>query len=102
MAADYDPTNLDVLDNQEAQRAKAAEQKLAEEAADWRFILGDQRGRRIVWALLSKAGVFRVSFSADAMQMAFNEGNRNLGLEVLGKVTEHAPNAYLLMQNEAK
>jgi len=102
MAADYDPTNLDALDDQEAQRAKAAEQKLAEEAADWRFILGDQRGRRIVWALLSKAGVFRVSFSADALQMAFNEGNRNLGLEVLAKVTEHAPATYLLMQNEAK
>lgn len=102
MAAEYDPTDLEALGDQDTEKVKAAEQKQAEEAADWRFILGDQRGRRIVWALLAKAGVFRVSYSSDALQMAFNEGGRNLGLEVLAKVSEHAPASYLLMQNEAK
>jgi len=102
MAAEYDPTDLDALNSQDTERAKSAEQKLAEEAADWRFVLGDQRGRRIVWALLARAGVFRVSYSPEALQMAFNEGRREQGLYILSKVTEHAPATYTLMQNEAK
>jgi len=100
MAADYDPTDLSAEAERDDERAKAASQLNEQEAKDWQFLLGDGRGRRIVWGLLEKAGVFRVSFSSDALQMAFNEGNRNLGLVIQAKMLEHAPRAYLEMLEE--
>lgn len=102
MATDYDPTDLTAERERTAEEAKQADQKRQQESADWQFLLGDARGRRIVWGLLEKAGVFRVSFSSDALQMAFNEGQRNLGLGTLALVFEHAPKAFALMQAEAK
>lgn len=101
MAADYDPTDLSAEADRDDERAKTADQLKEQEARDWRFLLGDARGRRIVWGLLEKAGVFRVSFSSDALQMAFNEGNRNLGLVIQAKMLEHAPRAYLEMLEES-
>lgn len=101
MAADYDPTDLLAEADRDAERAKNADQEKEQEARDWQFLLGDARGRRVVWRLLEKAGVFRVSFVPDAMQLAFNEGNRNLGLMVQAKVIEHAPGAYLEMLKES-
>lgn len=102
MAAAYDPTDLPAEQARTAEEDKAAELRRAQEAADWQFILGDARGRRIVWDLLARAGVFKVSFVPDPYQTAFAEGGRNLGLTVLAKISEHAPASYLLMQNEAK
>lgn len=102
MTAEYEPTDLQAADQRQHREALSAEQKLAEEARDWRFLMSSPRGRRIVWSLLEKTGVYRPSFVPDALQMAFNEGQRNVGLTLLAKIGEHAPDTYLTMQTEAK
>ena len=51
--------------------------------------------------MLERAGVFRSSFSSDAMAMAFNEGNRNSGLALLATVNSLAPAEYIKMMQEA-
>ncbi len=70
----------------EEQRNKAI--KLAHAVAEegLRWILGDARGRAFVWAQLEKARIFAPSFHADPAVMAFNEGRRSTGLELLAEL----------------
>ena len=63
---------------------------------DIREVLNTRRGRRFYWRYLEICGVFKTS-NADASQIFFNEGMRNIGLQLLADVNEAAPEAYLLM-----
>lgn len=59
-------------------------------------------GRRLMWRVLELAGVFRSSFSTDALAMAFQEGQRNQGLILLIDIQTVDPDGYTLMAKEAK
>jgi hypothetical protein len=82
-------------------------------------LLGDQRGRRFLWRLLVRAGVFRNSVtgaSADVLAAdvlaadvlaadvlaadVLAEGRRSLGLGVLSDILAADPTAYLAMIGE--
>lgn len=71
------------------------------EVDDLKWLMSNKRGRRIAYQLLHDAGVFRISFSNDALQMAFNEGNRNNGLKILNTIIVHCPTRYAEMIEEA-
>jgi len=93
------------MPNEDAKRdRKKTKERLARETeqADYRWLMATAQGRRIVWRMLERAGVFRSSFSSDAMAMAFNEGNRNSGLALLATVNSLAPAEYIKMMQEAK
>ena len=62
--------------------------------------MGGKRGRRVVWSLLDRAGVFRSSFAGSSEQTAFNEGQRNIGLIYLDLILTHAPDAHSTMVDE--
>ena len=62
--------------------------------------MSNKRGRRVMYGLLERAGVWRLSFNTNALQMAFNEGNRNWGLSLTATVSEHCPEQYALMLKE--
>jgi len=98
----YDPLNTEAYEA--ARTARAAEDLLVlqTEAADVQWLMGDARGRRVVWRALEQAGVFRLSFDRDAMVMAFAEGRRNEGLRMLALIESAAPESYILMQQEAR
>ena len=98
---------IDPLDTETAdaiRQARADADKLARlrEVEDVKWLMSSKRGRRIVYRLLQQAGVFRSSFNTNAMQMAFNEGNRNQGLKLLADVTEQSPERYAEMIDEAR
>jgi hypothetical protein len=95
---------LDTEANDAARLARTEMSKLAEraEAQDLQWLMSSKRGRRIVNRLLQNAGVFRLSFHTNALQMSFNEGNRNTGLMLLAAITEHSPERYAEMIEEAK
>lgn len=98
----YDPTDIRA---QERARADAATQRRLSrdtEESDLKWLVSSKRGRRIVWRLLEQAGVFRLSFNTNSMQMAFNEGNRSYGNRVLALLHAHCPDAYVQMMNEAR
>jgi hypothetical protein len=78
--------------------AKVERQQL-DEALRW--LMSDIRGRRVVWELLGKAGVFRSSMAPSPETTAFNEGRRDLGLGLLADVTRLCPDQYGRMQAEA-
>ena len=97
--------NYDPLDTRSQERAKSdkdTKSKLVSdtEDADLKWLMGSKRGRRIIWRLLDQAGVFRLSFNTNAMQMAFAEGNRNFGNRTLSLLQQHAPELYLTMVKE--
>jgi hypothetical protein len=99
-----DPHPIDTA-TQEANREQVKlRHRLAalSEVDDIKWLMNSKRGRRIVHRLLESAGVFRISFHTNALQMAFNEGNRNQGNALLALVTEHCPDRYAELLNEAK
>jgi len=97
--------NYDPLDTKSQERVKAEAQlreRLARETeeSDVKWLMGSQRGRRIVWRLLDRAGVFRLSFNTNAMHMAFAEGNRNEGLRLISQIHSLCPELYPVMLKE--
>jgi hypothetical protein len=98
-------SNHDPLDLNSQERSRDDQQVRSRlvretEEADLKWLMGSKRGRRIVWRLLDRAGVFRLSFNTNAMQMAFAEGNRNEGLRTLAQIHTFCPELYPLMAKE--
>jgi hypothetical protein len=73
-----------------AERERRAKLSALTEEADWRWLMGNERGRRVVRRLLETTGVWRSSFTGNS-ETFFREGARNVGLQVLNLVTTHAP-----------
>ena len=82
-------------------RQKSAKTTRLQRNEDVRWLMGDARGRRFIWNLLAKAGVFRSSMGLSAELTAFNEGRRDLGLAVLADLMRLCPEEYGRMQAEA-
>ena len=98
-----DPTDLHAIAQAEQEARDRAVLADEQAAVDLVWLMGDERGRRFVWALLSAAGVFRLSYApGDQTATAFREGARNLGLELLARIHQHCHAAYSLMVDEAR
>lgn len=97
---EFDP--IDVRGQERVKASKASRDRLARESeeADVRWLMSNKRGRRILWRLLDQGGVFRLSFSTNAMTMAFAEGNRNFGLRTLALIHSLSPELYPVMVKE--
>lgn len=87
-------------ERERSERAKLVKAAREAEARDLRQVMGSKEGRRFVWRLLSGAGVFRLSFNQNAMQMAFNEGRRSFGNETLADLKACCSDLYQRMENE--
>lgn len=81
---------------------KKAKLRRARELEDVRRVLETDAGRRLVWRLLARAGVFEISFKGDATWTFFNEGRRDMGLFLMGEVMDAKPEAYMQMSQEAQ
>jgi hypothetical protein len=66
-----------------------------------RGIMSVVGGREWMWGLLSRCHVFTSSFNPQALAMAFAEGERNVGLQLVSDIMEIAPDSYVLMMREA-
>ena len=95
--APFDAGNQHHVERREKAARKARRQR--DEALRW--LMADNRGRRFVWRLLGKAGIFRTSMAASPELTAFNEGRRDLGLGLLADVMRLCPERYAQMQAEA-
>ena len=95
-----DPFDHASQEAQQRQRADKARLETQREADDLKWLMGSRRGRRIVWRQLERAGVYRLSFNTNAMQMAFAEGARNEGLRLLALINATCPESYLDMLKE--
>jgi hypothetical protein len=85
----------------EEQRNKAIKARALQADDAFRWIMNDERGRKVVWSLLDRAGVFRSSMAATPELTAFNEGRRDMGLALLADIMRLAPELYTRMAAEA-
>jgi hypothetical protein len=83
-------------------RAALRERMAAEQArADLQSVMGSEAGRRFMWSLLGDCGMYRASFNNSGSITAFNEGQRDIGLRLVARITQECPEQYLAMQGEA-
>lgn len=71
--------------------AEERELRRLEDETDLKWLLDHPRGRRFMRRHLERTGVFRTSFSGDALSTAFREGERNIGLMLLHSIATAAP-----------
>lgn len=100
MENEHSPYDIQKQEATQASNDLTARLLRESEEADFKWLMSNKRGRRIVWRLLDSAGVFRSSFSTVAMQMAYNEGYRNYGNRTLALLHEHCPELYPQMIKE--
>ena len=100
--AEFDPTDLAAQERAAARLAE--EERLAVERArnELRWVMSTKQGRRFIYRQLSGAGIWKSSFDTDALRMAFAEGSRNGGLQLLSEIMETCPDRYTEMLTEQK
>ena len=84
----------------EKKREDDAQASLAQWEADVMWQMSGQRGRRVVRRILGTSYVMSPSFNTNALQMAFNEGRRSVGLDLLKVIEHRCPDEYLTMLRE--
>lgn len=99
--SDLDP--LDIRGHERAAADRKEKQRLTsdQEVADFKWLMSDKRGRRIVWGLLEKTGLYRSSFTGNS-ETFFREGERNVGLKLIALIHENCPEKYNLMVTEQR
>lgn len=91
-----------VADEQQVKAAAKTERWTQRQALeDWRALLALPAGRRVLWGLLEECGVFRTSWHPSAL-IHFNEGKRDVGLQILSHITAANDEALLQMMRENK
>ena len=92
---------MDTGDVKQVNKKKSKRQaKRDQELDDLRNILDAAGGRNFLWRLLTECGVYHSSFSIEALEMAHNEGKRQMGLWALEEIFDASPHTYALMQKE--
>lgn len=93
-------TELDELDALREQSEQVQQTVRQQEIADFRWLMSDPRGRRFMWRLMGQCKVFEPSFNPHGGVMNFNEGQRNVGLFLLGEVNQLCPAQFPVMAAE--
>lgn len=81
----YDPTDAEqVAERQEIETLRQAQFK-----ADWKWLLGDPRGKRIMSYLLAQTQWLGQSYvPGDALGTAYNEGRRSTAAIIYTTITQ--------------
>ena len=82
------------------QREDAARLEQEQAAQDFKWLMADPRGRRLVWKQLEAARVFHPVYDPKPIPMAFNEGRRQHGLSLLERINTLCPHQYQVMVAE--
>ena len=82
-----------------AEQQKSTEQDL-QDIADFKWLMGDSRGRRFMWRTMGRSRLFQSSIGPTDAVTNFNEGQRNVGLFLLSQVNDLTPELYAVMAAE--
>lgn len=94
---------LDIQAQERARLDREEKQRLTsrQEADDVKWLMSDKRGRRLMWGLLERTGLYRTSFTGNS-ETFFREGARNVGLAYMALINEHCPERYNTMVLEQR
>jgi hypothetical protein len=89
------------LAEQQAERSRQ-EQQRAIERDDLKWVMSNVKGRRFMWRLLGQTGLYKTSYRPDRQphDVLFMEGQRNIGLTLLGELDSTCPERYAEMMEE--
>lgn len=88
------------LEEEELARALAEEKMYIQMAKDFIAVMDTLHGRRLIFALISKARVFMPVFSENALTMALAEGTRQQGLLLIDLINRECPERFAQMLTE--
>jgi hypothetical protein len=93
---------FDASDEAQVNRRKRDAGRRKKEAGDVLVnLLAKPAGRAWLWGLMAATHMFETSFvQNDPTASAFREGERNIGLRILGEVMRIAPDSFVLMMKE--
>lgn len=97
--------SVPVAEHESPERAEKAVQAHIDaesERDELLWLMSDKRGRRFMWRLLTRAGIYRTSFTGEALSAAFAEGKKQEGLHQMTLVSKHCLSRYIEMQKEAQ
>ena len=97
----HDPLDLCGQERQREDVEQARKLERDQEKTDFAWLMSDKRGRRFMWRMLEVTGVYRTSFTGNSTTF-FNEGMRNVGLQLIANIHEFAPDAYPMMLDEQR
>lgn len=95
MSLTRDPTDTNVLEREAQLEEQTAREIRKLEISDLKWLAGNVQGRRLIWRMLDRAGIYRSSFNHSGSLMAFAEGKRDMGLFLLAEVGEASPHGLL-------
>lgn len=94
---------MNTADPRAIRKARQKEkQQRREELKDLQDVLSTKAGRRVIWKILSRAGVFRVDWEAG--NHGYNDlctGRRTIGNELMSEIQAIDPELYVTMAREA-
>ena len=100
MSDSYDPTDLRAQRNAQQAREREQHRVRMQRAEDVKWLMGSERGRRVVWNMLEDAKTYQPTFNTNAMTMARDEGRRSFGLDLLAYVQMTCPDMFVVMLQE--
>ena len=77
-------------------------ERQAETARAYKETLAHPAGRRVLWDILARAGIYRSVMDGDPPRVYWNAGRQDFGHELLAQLLELDESAYLLMESEAR
>ena len=82
--------------------AKEIENERKNELNDLRSILETDSGKRFLQRLINRAAIFQPTYASGAnpSDFAFMEGRREMGLFIIGEITQANSDAWIAMQSE--
>lgn len=88
----------------EPSRQEELQREIARRTADndFRWLMNDPRGRRFIWRMMGHCKVFEQTFNTHGGLMNFNEGQRNVGLFLLGEINRLCPDKFAVAADENK
>jgi hypothetical protein len=94
-----DPLDIEAREKAKAESKDRKSLASLQETEDLKWLLSDKRGRRVLWRILERTGLYRTSFTGNS-ETYFREGQRDIGLQLLSLITANCPEKYGLMMTE--
>ena len=87
--------------DQVATGGRLEEERARLERADLLSVLSTKIGRRVLWRVLTRCGVFKSIYETSA-RIHYNAGQQDLGHWLMNEILEVDAAAYLVMQQESQ
>lgn len=97
-----DPTDIKGQTAEQIETEAKKHARRETEKDDIKQVMASRQGRRLMWRLISLAGVYRSTWSPVHAEMARAEGRREFGVLLIDEVHAACPEQYEVMKREAR